>query len=197
MASEPSMLKGHRRWTALIRRIACLGSCLLVLFSLTACGSPDASTSPPQVDSTDTRSQELMELVEENDSLSALSSALQAADLAKMLRDAGPHTLLAPTNAAFDAFPSFDSLLARPYEDSLRTLLSRHIIRGRIHAAGVDDSLRVSTLQATPLTFQRPPATRQLLVNGHRVLGSHEAKNGTLHVISAVLFPPPPDTTRE
>lgn len=191
MADETNRPKENPRWLSLI-----VGIGLLTLLSLTACGSPDAPAPPPQVDSTDTRTQELMELVEEKDSLSALEDALKETDLAKMLRDVGPYTLLAPTNKAFRALPSFDTLLVRDPEDSLRTLLSHHVIRGRIRAADIKDSLRVSTLHMEPLTFQLPSATQQLFVNDLPVLESHEAQNGTLYVISSVLHSSPPDTTQ-
>lgn len=191
MADETSTPVENPQWFSLL-----VGIGLLALLNLTACGSPDASAPPPQVDSTDTRTQELMDLVEETDSLSALENALKETDLAKMLRDVGPYTLLAPTNKAFRTIPTFDTLLVRDPEDSLRTLLSYHVIRGRIRATDIKDSLRVSTLHMEPLTFQFPSTTQQLFVNDLPVLESHEAQNGTLYVISSVLHPSPPDTTQ-
>lgn len=192
MADETSMPGENPQWLSLV-----VGIGLFALLGFAACSSPEAPAPPPQVDSTDTRTQGLMELVEEADSLSDLDNALKATDLAKILRDVGPYTLLAPTNEAFRAIPSFDTLLARASEDSLRTLLSYHVIRGRIRAADIKDSLRVSTLQMEPLTFRLPSAPRQLSVNDQHVLESHDAQNGMLYVISSVLHPPPPDTTQE
>ena len=68
---------------------------------------------------------------------STLVTALTAAELVDTLAGAGPFTVFAPTNAAFDALPegTLDALLAD--KDALTNVLTYHVANGSTDAAGV------------------------------------------------------------
>jgi uncharacterized surface protein with fasciclin (FAS1) repeats len=67
---------------------------------------------------------------------SAFVQALQSSGLIETLRGAGPYTVFAPTNAAFDAIPEETrrSLTAPEQRERLIELLSYHIVPGTVTA---------------------------------------------------------------
>src|SRR6185312_6737428 len=64
-----------------------------------------------------------------------LAKALTAAGLVDTLKGPGPFTVFAPTDAAFAKLPTgtLDRLLADP--DTLRSVLTYHVIAGEVTAA--------------------------------------------------------------
>ena len=80
-------------------------------------------------------------------SFDTLVAAVRAADLETTLKGAGPFTVFAPTNDAFDEIPDnvWDSIIADP--DLLASIVGYHIVVGTAYgtdelvAAGVVDTL--------------------------------------------------------
>jgi uncharacterized surface protein with fasciclin (FAS1) repeats len=124
--------------------------------------------------------------------LSDFSTLLQAADAAGLLDDlsaAGPLTLFAPTNAAFDQLPAgtLDALLAD--EAALQNVLLYHLLLDRYTAADLIAAGIGTTAQGSLVVF----TTRgdEVRVNSHPVTQADiEASNGIVHVIDSVLLPP-------
>ncbi len=118
-----------------------------------------------------------------------LITALEAAGLAAVLKEAGPFTVFAPTDAAFEGLPmgALDALLINPTGD-LAQILQYHMTPGLLAAAAITDGLQVATLQGSVLTFSL--AGDVLMVNGATVVtAAIPATNGLLYVIDAVLVP--------
>ena len=119
---------------------------------------------------------------------STLVTAVQLAGLEAALRGDGPFTVFAPTNAAFDALPqgTLDELLADP--NSLATVLTYHVVPGRVLAADLSEGLQASTLQGASLTFTLTggPEVNGVAITSTDILTS----NGVIHVIDEVLLPP-------
>jgi uncharacterized surface protein with fasciclin (FAS1) repeats len=120
--------------------------------------------------------------------LTSLVAALVEADLVGALDTAGPYTVFAPTNAAFDALGdvSLD-------KHTLRNILLYHVIPGSVFAETV-----VTLDSATTLNGQSVPIQVE---NGNVFIGDAQvivtdiqASNGVLHKIDAVLIP---ETDRE
>lgn len=187
--------------------------------------------SGPQVDSSDTRAYTLMHLVARADTLTAVAEALRQAGLSRELQEGGPYTLFAPTDRAVRRrFPELRALLTSPdslaraglssrsdsagpglrarppapNRDSLRTLLRFHLVRGRLTAARVPDSLRVSTLLREPLVLRRGrdnPSSLRVFTGSRgpaaRVIRTRQAQNGVLHLIDRPLRVPAPDTSAQ
>lgn len=129
-----------------------------------------------------------------NSSFSTLVKALQAADLVDALEGDGPFTVLAPTDAAFAALP--DGVLAdllKPENNAkLANILTFHVIAGdakplnELLAGKVFDALNKEGLSVAFLDG----AVR---VNDAAAIKTADisCKNGIIHVIDAVLLPPP------
>jgi uncharacterized surface protein with fasciclin (FAS1) repeats len=119
-----------------------------------------------------------------------LVSAIQAAELEDTLRGAGPFTVFAPTDQAFNALPDgrLEELLDDPTGE-LSQILLYHVVSGRVMAADVTDGMEVETVQGSTLTFSVQDG--DVMVNDANVVSTDvEASNGVIHAIDAVLIPP-------
>jgi uncharacterized surface protein with fasciclin (FAS1) repeats len=119
-----------------------------------------------------------------------LVAAIKAAGLVETLKGAGPFTVFAPTNAAFEALPAgtVESLLTPEKKADLTGILTYHVVAGSVKAADLKDGQKVKTLQGGELTVTIKEG--KVMINGANVttadLGS---SNGVIHVIDAVLMP--------
>lgn len=119
---------------------------------------------------------------------STLVTAVQAAGLEETLRGAGPFTVFAPTNGAFDHLPAgaLESLLNDI--PALTQVLLYHVVPGRIRAQDLRDGQELTTVQGKTI---RISLKGQRKVNDARIRQTNvEASNGIIHVIDAVLMPP-------
>lgn len=124
-----------------------------------------------------------------NPDLSTLASAVEAAGLTSTLQGKGPFTVLAPTNAAFDALPTgvLDALLLPENKDTLAKVLTYHVIPGTVAAADVASGPAPS-VEGSELTLANDGGA--ITVNGANVLTADvAAANGVVHVIDQVLVP--------
>jgi uncharacterized surface protein with fasciclin (FAS1) repeats len=121
--------------------------------------------------------------------LSTFSRGLEAAGLTATLSGAGPYTVWAPTNGAFDKLPAgqLNALLQDP--PALRRILLYHIGQGPITAAQIVQVPTVRTLEGEPIKVSASGSNVELndaTVTQPDVLAS----NGIIHVIDSVLLPP-------
>jgi uncharacterized surface protein with fasciclin (FAS1) repeats len=74
-----------------------------------------------------------------NGSFTTLAKALTAADLVTTLEGPGPFTVFAPTDEAFATLPAgtLESLLTPENKDTLRRVLTYHVVAGEVRAADV------------------------------------------------------------
>jgi uncharacterized surface protein with fasciclin (FAS1) repeats len=132
----------------------------------------------------------IVEVAAEAGSFETLLAAARAAGLVETLQGAGPFTVFAPTDAAFEKLPAgtVEALLADPA--ALRAVLTYHVVPGRVMAADV-----VRTNGGTPGTVQGQTlqirvVDGKVLVNGATVVSADvAASNGVIHVIDTVLLP--------
>src|SRR5512134_1988819 len=91
-----------------------------------------------------------------------LVAAVKAAGLVETLQGAGPFTVFAPTDAAFDRLPegTVPTLLKPENKARLAGVLSYHVLAGRYDAHALTDAIRkgggratLRTVQGAPLTF--------------------------------------------
>ncbi len=119
---------------------------------------------------------------------STLLSVLQAVGVVGTLTEAGPFTVFAPTNQAFDALPAqvVDGLRANPL--AMTDVLQYHIALGR-HTAADLVTVQPATVNGRLLTIV--PAGDTLAVNDALITTPDlEAGNGLVHAIDRILVPP-------
>lgn len=121
---------------------------------------------------------------------STLVAAVQAAGLVETLKGAGPFTVFAPTNAAFNALPAgtVDGLLKPEKKADLTKILTYHVVAGSVKAADLVDGQKVKTLQGGELTVSIKDG--KVMIGGANVTAADlTGSNGVIHVIDAVLLP--------
>ncbi len=118
-----------------------------------------------------------------------LVAAVKAADLVTSLSNAGPFTVFAPVNAAFDKLPkgTVEDLLKPENKSKLETILQHHVMTSALAADFFQDGQSMGMVDGTNVTFAvKDGAT---YVDGNKILGSVKASNGWVHVIDKVLLP--------
>src|SRR5690349_1431718 len=84
-----------------------------------------------------------------------LISAVQAAGLVDALKGAGPFTVFAPTNAAFEMLPAgtVDNLLKPENKTALQGVLKYHVVSGKWDAASLVKMIKENNGKATITTL--------------------------------------------
>ena len=124
-----------------------------------------------------------------------LVAALKAAGLVETLKSAGPFTVFAPTNAAFDKLPTgtVASLLTPEMKPTLTKILTYHVVSGRLMAADLKDGQVLTTVQGEQLTVMKNAGGVMLkdAKGGMAKVAIADAvsSNGVTHVIDTVLMP--------
>lgn len=120
-----------------------------------------------------------------------LVTALKAAALVDALSNAGPFTVFAPTNAAFDKLPAgtVEGLLKPDKKDALSNILEYHVYVGVITTDNMHDGQSLGEVNGKNITVNVKDG--KYVVNGKaNIIASIRASNGIIHVIDEVLLPP-------
>ncbi|CAM1363447.1 Uncaracterized surface protein containing fasciclin (FAS1) repeats [Tenacibaculum sediminilitoris] len=140
---------------------------------------------------------DIVEVAVKTSDLSTLVQALQKANLVSALQSEEPHTVFAPTNAAFqellDSNDSWNSLDDIPLE-TLNSVLLLHVVGGEIKAADLSNTY-VSTLSTGPndeMLSLQVEVDEGVEFNGDSKPVSTDimASNGVVHTIDKVMLPP-------
>lgn len=121
---------------------------------------------------------------------STLVAGVLAAGLENVLTNAGPLTVFAPNNAAFDALPEgiLDNLLKPENKDALANIITFHAAPGSYTGNNIKGVMGIG--QATGDKVKVVVKDGVTYVNDAKVLGTVKASNGYVHVIDKVLLPP-------
>jgi uncharacterized surface protein with fasciclin (FAS1) repeats len=179
------------------------------MLALAACGNTEEAA-PADATATDTSamapaeaaSGTVVEVAQGNADFSTLVTAVTAADLGGTLGGAGPFTVFAPTNAAFEKVPAAtrDTLLSPAGKADLTKILTYHVVPGRVDAATLTQqitdgggSAALTTVEGGVLTARVVDGTVTLTdENGgvSRVVQADvAASNGIIHAIDTVAMP--------
>lgn len=121
-------------------------------------------------------------------SFKTLAAALQAAGLVETLKGPGPFTVFAPTDAAFARLPAGTVEALLKDKEKLASILTYHVVPGRVMAADVMKMKSAKTVQGGSLAIAN--AAGGVTVDGARVVKTDiMTSNGVIHVIDAVLMP--------
>lgn len=120
-------------------------------------------------------------------SFKTLATALKAAGLVDTLKGPGPFTVFAPTDEAFAKLPAGTLEALLKDIPKLRSILTYHVVAGKVSSGDVAKISTAATLQGQNL---RVDASNGVKVNQASVIKADiEASNGIIHVIDAVLLP--------
>ena len=128
-------------------------------------------------------------------SVSTLVAAVKAAGLVETLKGAGPFTVFAPTNAAFDKLPkgALDGLLKPESKAKLAGVLTYHVVAGRLVAADLKDGQELTTVNGEKLKVTVKDG-KVMIGNGKDAPATVQiadviSSNGVTHVIDGVILP--------
>jgi uncharacterized surface protein with fasciclin (FAS1) repeats len=131
-----------------------------------------------------------------------LVAAVKAAGLVDTLNSAGPFTVFAPTNAAFDQLPAgtVDTLLKPENKATLTKVLTYHVVSGRYDSKALGKLIKKGNGKAWLKTVSGDTLTA-MMDGGKIVLRDEKGgtstvttadvyqSNGVIHVVNAVLLP--------
>ena len=124
-----------------------------------------------------------------------LVAAVEAAGMARTLEAAGPFTVFAPTNAAFDKLPAgtVNALVMPNRKNKLATILAYHVVPGRITAAQLQDGQTLTTVEGEELTVLKNNDSVMLRDRkgtlANITISDVPSSNGVTHVVDTVLMP--------
>lgn len=166
---------------------------LLAVFALVvaACSSDTEATTTTVAEDTTT----VVDLAIEAGQFSTLVAAVEAAGLVETLQGEGPFTVLAPTDAAFEA--AFEALGITAEElladtETLTQILLYHVLGQAADSQLVAtlDGQEVPTVQGESITVSVDGGTILINETAEVVSADLMADNGIVHVINQVILPP-------
>ncbi len=131
-----------------------------------------------------------------------LVAAVKAAGLVETLQSAGPFTVFAPTNSAFNKLPAgtVDNLVKPENKKTLTSILTYHVVAGKMDAKELMEKVKMGNGKAMLKTVQGEELT--IMQNGKGLMLKDAKgnmamitikdvyqKNGVIHVIDTVLMP--------
>jgi uncharacterized surface protein with fasciclin (FAS1) repeats len=131
-----------------------------------------------------------------------LVAAVKAAGLVETLEGAGPFTVFAPTNAAFEMLPkgTVETLLKPENKAKLQGILTYHVIAGKWDSKGIADQIKAGNGTAELKTVAG--GKLWAMMKGNKIVLKDEnggmatvtiknvyQSNGVIHVIDHVLLP--------
>jgi len=119
-----------------------------------------------------------------------LVAAVQHVKYEDVLANAGPFTVYAPTDAAFNALPAgtLESLLKPENKATLQDILEYHVALGVMKPEQMTNGRSVGMANGSNVKFTVAD-DGTVMINDAKVLGSVPASNGLVVVIDKVLVP--------
>lgn len=118
-----------------------------------------------------------------------LVAAVKAAELVDALSNAGPFTVFAPVNSAFDKLPAgtVEGLLKPEKKADLQNILGYHTYVGVLKTDYMSDGQEFDMVFGGKIKITIKDG--KTFVNGSEILASIPTSNGMIHVIGDVLLP--------
>jgi len=132
----------------------------------------------------------LIDTIAENDIFSAFARMLRTSKANELLSGEGSFTVFAPTNDAFGKIPDaqMNAWLSETDQIRLKTVLSYHIVPGKLFAANLPGIGAANAVTGQEITFTDLGGIK---VNASGMLGRNiEASNGIVHGLDTVLTAP-------
>lgn len=120
-----------------------------------------------------------------------LVAALKQAELVTSLSNAGPFTVFAPTNEAFDKLPkgTVDGLMKDEKKEDLQNVLQYHVFMSALTPESFTDGVVLGMVNGDNVTVTVKDG-KTMLNNSATIIGTVPASNGVIYVIDGVLLPP-------
>jgi uncharacterized surface protein with fasciclin (FAS1) repeats len=154
------------------------------LAALAASGSASAASSPAGA----AQETDIVQTAAGAGKFKTLTKLLKRAHLVRTLKQPGPYTVFAPTDAAFAKVPERKLNALLRSTSKLRSVLLYHVAAGELPAAAVVQRSSVKTLNGKRVRI-RVRDSNVFLNKARVVTPDVMASNGVIHVINRVLIP--------
>lgn len=195
-------------------RTTALAFASVAALTLAACGNNAEEAPAADAAATDTAAMEpaagdtaaagtVVAVAQGNPDFTTLVSAIQSAQLAETLNGAGPFTVFAPNNAAFEKVPAAtrETLMSEAGRADLTSILTYHVVPGRLDAAALTQQIQAGGGSAALTTVEGGTLTARAGSDGSVTLTDEAgntsrvvqtdvaASNGVIHAIDTVVMP--------
>lgn len=141
----------------------------------------------------DVSDKNILQVAAGSDMHTTLVAAVQAAEIEHVLVNAGPLTVFAPVNDAFDALPvgTVENLLKPENKADLAVILTRHAAPGSFDEEGLRREARKGRkiYMATGDYLEVKVEGDEIWVAGAKVIGTIQTSNGIINVVDKVILP--------
>ena len=175
----------------------------IILMSVVSCNGDNAGQDKTSTDETattaggqenvkdDESQKDVVKVAAGSKDHTTLVAAIKQADLVTSLSNAGPFTVFAPTNAAFDALPkgTVDELMKPEKKEELQNILQYHVTLSALKAETFQDGQTLGMVNGDNVSVNVKDGKVTLNNNVH-IIASIPASNGIVHVVDGVLLPP-------
>ena len=169
--------------TGRTKMMSMAGALLIFAIVFSACKKSSSNTTTPPATITD--------IVSTNANFTLLKSAVVKAGLDVTLSGAGPFTVFAPSDTAFNGSGITASVIASLSAAQLRTILLYHTLAAKVVAADVPAGPDAKVITASGDSIFVTKNASGVFVNGIPVTQADiMASNGVVHAIARVLLPP-------
>ncbi len=176
----------------------CLAICILQFIE---CKSSNEQTSTPSSTTAasdgvgqsnvkdETSAPNIVQVASSSKDHTTLVAAVKAAGLVDALSNAGPFTVFAPTNGAFDKLPkgTVEGLLKPEKLLDLKNILEYHTYVGSLKIEYFQDGQSYEMVNGGKVAITKKEG--KTLANGSEIVASIPTSNGMIHVINDVLLP--------
>lgn len=178
---------------------------LLLIASLAACNDASDKTAPANDNTAatattaggqenvqdDASAKDVVKVAISSKDHTTMVAALKQAELVTALSNAGPFTVFAPTNAAFDKLPAgtVDGLMKPEKKEDLQNILQYHVTLAAMKAETFKDGQVLGMVNGDNVTISLKEG-KVILNNSATIIASIPPSNGIIHVIDGVLLPP-------
>ena len=173
-----------------------------LVFIFSACNSSNESTTAESKDAVaksggqeavqdDVSQKDVVKIAVGSKDHTTLVAALKQADLVTALSNAGPFTVFAPTNDAFNKLPAgtVDGLMKDEKKADLQNILQYHVTTSALSTDMLHDGQTLGMVNGDNVTLSVKDG-KITLNGGANIIASVRASNGWVHIVDAVLLPP-------
>jgi len=145
---------------------------------------------PDQERATTSKQADIVDTAVSAGKFTTLVAAVKAAGLVDTLKGDGPFTVFAPSDAAFGTLPpgTAAELLKPENKEKLQSILTYHVVPGKVTAADVSNLSVAKTVQGQFLDISTDSGQVKI-DNATVVKADIMASNGVIHVIDRVVMP--------
>lgn len=136
----------------------------------------------------DVSQKDIVKIASGSNDHTTLVAAVKAADLVTSLSNAGPFTVFAPVNSAFEKLPkgTVDELLKPENKSKLSNVLYHHVIVGVMKEDMLQDGSTVTMFDGKTAKISKKDGATY--IDNAKIIASVPASNGLVHVIDEVIL---------